>query len=394
MTSLLARMLRLFPETVRLEDLFTEAVARLFERRPDLCFAWLEEAGLISPADGEEQRYVHVNTQESFVRLEDHDFGSRPDLTLKIHRAAKDAESGGSVECAMFESKIGAGEGEDQLERYAEQLERIFADSKTLVYITRNYDPKDGDEILSGLSDDVHFEQLRWHDFYRFLQTVEQTELVEEVMTFMEEQGMSRSHRFSATDLMALSGMPRALEIFDETLDEGVKAELESFAGNKVRRESGNLKHGDHYIVAPLDERNLQCYVGYYTMPDTPDGYPAVYVSLDARPGAERREASVAAMKRMTYREGWEGYGFDDPTEWAGVSCDKSLVSFLTEEDHVAAVKSFFVESIRQLREELTAFKRENPDSDLPWDGEEAQPSGGGSRFVWGEGDIGIRKPE
>jgi len=39
----------------------------------------------------------------------------------------------------------------------------------------------------------------------------------------------------------------------------------------------------------------------------------------------------------------------------------------LHNEDHVAAVKWFFIESIRQLRDELTAFKEEHPD--LPWTG-------------------------
>ena len=37
MTNLLGRLVRLFPESVPLEDLFTEAVARLFETRPVLC---------------------------------------------------------------------------------------------------------------------------------------------------------------------------------------------------------------------------------------------------------------------------------------------------------------------------------------------------------------------
>lgn len=44
-----------------------------------------------------------------------------------------------------------------------------------------------------------------------------------------------------------------------------------------------------------------------------------------------------------------------------------SLASVLAEEDHVAALQHFFVESIRQLREELTAFKKENPGP--PWEG-------------------------
>lgn len=45
----------------------------------------------------------------------------------------------------------------------------------------------------------------------------------------------------------------------------------------------------------------------------------------------------------------------------------KSPASFPHEEDHISAIKRFFIESIHQLREELTEFKREN--SDLPWNG-------------------------
>jgi hypothetical protein len=47
-TSLLGRLARLFPESVPLEDLFTEAVGRLFETNPRLCLEWLEDTGLLS----------------------------------------------------------------------------------------------------------------------------------------------------------------------------------------------------------------------------------------------------------------------------------------------------------------------------------------------------------
>ena len=49
MTSVLGRMVRLFSGPRRIEDLFAEAVARLFELRPNLCVAWLEEEGLAPP---------------------------------------------------------------------------------------------------------------------------------------------------------------------------------------------------------------------------------------------------------------------------------------------------------------------------------------------------------
>ena len=106
---------------------------------------------------------------------------------------------------------------------------------KTLVYATRAFDPKDENLILARTDGKVGFKQVRWHDFYRFLRIVEKDALVEEIMVFMEEQGMARRHRFSTADLMALSGVPRAIEILDETLADEVKAELESFAGKPVQ---------------------------------------------------------------------------------------------------------------------------------------------------------------
>ena len=49
MTSLFGRLLPFSKRPRRVEDLFTEVVARLFERRPDLCVDWLRENDFISP---------------------------------------------------------------------------------------------------------------------------------------------------------------------------------------------------------------------------------------------------------------------------------------------------------------------------------------------------------
>jgi hypothetical protein len=369
LTSLLGRLLPLFTGSRRVEDLFTEAVARLFERRPGLCLSWLDGLDLIATVSGEGQRYIRVTTQKSFVALDEHGSGSRPDLIVEVHHTVEDAELESPIEVVMVESKISSWEGPEQLRRYAEHLDGMTDfGNKTLLYVTRAYHPRDEEKILSGMGENVRFEQLRWHDFYRFLQTVETDALVEEVMLFMEEQGMARSYRFSATDLMALSGVPRAFEIFDETLGDEVRAELESFAGNKIRPESTSLyyvrPYSSYYTVAQLDRRDLQCLVGYGM--HASDGYPTAIVSLQAKPRAVGRDEAIAAMKRIVLREGWEGHSLDIST-WSAVDRRVSLASLLHEEDHVAAIKQFFIESIRQLREELTAFKKEHPD--LPWAG-------------------------
>ncbi len=371
MTSLLGRLIPLFSGQRRTEDLFTEAVARLFERRPVLCLAWLEDAGLLAPAVGEERRNVNVATQKPFVALEHHEVASRPDLWIEVRAPGEDASEGyGVSDVFLVESKIDAVEGEGQLKRYAEHLDRMTDHhGKTLIYITRAYDPKDEDEVRSSASG-IRFKQLRWHDFYRFLQTVEKDALIEEVMTFMEEQGMARSYRFSTADLMALSGVLRAFEILHETFDGEVRAELETFAGNKIsKREVHGLPqirvHQRYIMLAPLHTWDLYCYVGYKLR--TSDGYPVAFVILEASPNTTGREISGAAMKSLARRESWETYNLDDSADFAIAERSRSLVNLLPEEDHVAAVKAFFIESLHQLREELTAFKKEHPD--LPWTG-------------------------
>ena len=154
---------------------------------------------------------------------------------------------------------------------------------------------------------------------------------------------MAKSYRLSTADLMALSGVPRAFEIFDETLGGEVKAELESFTGESVTRETQSVNE-------------LRMHRRYN-----------VRFFLEARPRAEGREASVAAMKRIALNKDWEPYNLDNPSSWAGVRRVRNLTTLLPEEDHVAAVKHFFVESIRHPKAELTAFKKEH--LDLPWDG-------------------------
>ena len=49
---------------------------------------------------------------------------------------------------------------------------------------------------------------------------------------------------------MALSGLPRAFEIFDETLGGEVKAELEAFAKSKSKREPvGSIRYNRRCIA-------------------------------------------------------------------------------------------------------------------------------------------------
>jgi len=181
LTSLLGNLIPLFSGHRRIEDLFTETVARLFERRQKLCLDWLEEAGLHT-ARVKDRTRVHVTTQKTF-KTED---GSviRPDLWVEVHRVSDEnlAEGEALTDVVMIESKIGAREEKEQLKKYADHLAKMTGfDSRTLIYITRAYDPKKEDEVVSEPGE-VDFKSLRWHDFYHFLGTTEKDVLVEEII--------------------------------------------------------------------------------------------------------------------------------------------------------------------------------------------------------------------
>ncbi len=122
-----------------------------------------------------------------------------------------------------------------------------------------------------------------------------------------------------------------------------MKAELESFAGNRVRCEAHGLNHirwHRRYItIASLHEWDLFCFIGY-TM-RTPNDYPVAHVNLESQPEAMGREASITVMKRIVGHNGWEGYNLDDPSALSGVTRSRGLAGFLPEEDHVAAVNTF-----------------------------------------------------
>ncbi|MDP9487315.1 MAG: PD-(D/E)XK nuclease family protein, partial [Actinomycetota bacterium] len=364
----------LFGRQRKVEDLFTEAVARLFEKNQRLCLQWLGHEELVSPElanDGVGR--VHVQTQKPLVATDTLDSAGIVDMFVEVRRSPESRRAeDGAAEAVMIESKIGSPEGKGQLRKYAEYLAGMEGyGRKTLLYVTRRDDPKAGDEILSGLEGNVRFQQLRWYDFHRFLDGAEGDALTEEVKVFMAEQGMSRSYRFSAADLAALSGMPRAAEILAEALDGKVRARFDRLAGPRLEWDSTSLKNirdeGGYWIYArPSGPDDIGFWAGFLLL--APDGHPRAEVGAYADP---RAAEATTALDRVSRLEGWKGDNLDEPDEAleeSGVHREMSLVRALAEKDHLAAVQRFFVESFDQLGAGLAASKKERPG--LPWAGE------------------------
>jgi|SRR5215211_28979 len=176
---------------------------------------------------------------------------------------------------------------------------------------------------------------------------------------------VEKDNRFSAADIVAISGLPRALEILEKTLDTEVREVLASFAGNKIKRTSANLlrqirRDEGYFIYAPLaSEISFDCYAGYGM--SNPGDYPTIVVGLYVDPQSAGSEIAISAIKRISSLTGWDDNLVDDK-DWPEVWRETSLLSQLQKVDHVTAVKHYFTESISQLKEELTAFKNERPE--------------------------------
>ena len=151
-------------------------------------------------------RPLDIETQRTFDV-------ARPDMWIDAR------DDAGRRHVVMVEHKMGAPAGRCQLEAYERCLHRLTAETKTLVHIARSTEAPDF-EVTSA---SVRFECLRWFEVYRWLQRWaansrsggEAVELVDELLKFMKERGMSIEigmDELAAYTVCKASGVEQRLE--------------------------------------------------------------------------------------------------------------------------------------------------------------------------------------
>jgi len=40
----------------------------------------------------------------------------------------------------------------------------------------------------------------------------------------------------------------------------------------------------------------------------------------------------------------WNGYELDNDSQWSGITCDRSLLDFLKDEDHIISIQKYFID--------------------------------------------------
>ncbi len=342
-------------DRIPLEDFFTEVFAYLLKTHPNILSDFIKHFSIASVIDLEQ---VYVSTQESFDTLPEHTSSSRPDIFIEL-------VSGNQKHIIFIESKIGSVEGWDQLKRYAEHLNE-FKNIKLgiLVYITRDYEPKNSGDILENcVTERIHFLQIRWYRVFDLLKKYKDDFLVDEIIRFMEVNDMSQNRQFSAVDILALTNFPRIKSIMDETIRENVYEEFKKIVGTVNDNALIQLKKHNRYIITSGQNQGMWIGLGYWIDPSIMSNYPDIGVIIEIDPRSDIRDEVLKAMSEIAHSnpDKWRTYNVNETKAWAGITQRKPLHYFMSGEDHVALVKEYFLGTLK----DICSIKEMYPN--FPW---------------------------
>lgn len=328
-----------------LEDYLTEIFAYCLNQDSVMLCAFLKAFNII---DVDIDRYS-LTTQYVLKALPHHNIDSRPDMALISDNTT-----------ILFENKIDAKEGDHQLQRYAEHLDKSSSENKILVYITRDYALKDKNEIIKNCENEIKFIQLRWHKIFRFLRGYKENPIVFELLKFMKQNNLAMNNQFSPIDILTMMNFTKVSKIMDETIFGEISDTFEKVIGKKRTQDSTvltQLNNHDRYVYYAAYDNRVHIFLGYWMNSDSEKDYPEVVVEIEISPASE-----VNSTIRDTFHEisdkykSWESYGLNDPKEWAMIYRKKSLQGFLSEEDHVGSIKAFYKEVLGELETILSEY--------------------------------------
>lgn len=341
------------------EDFFTEVVRGLFEHRPELLRAWFRHLKI---GISDEAEFI-VDTQRPEPGQTDKDKPRRIDLFVNI------TEPDGRRTVVFVESKLGAREGKDQLSDYAGILARSHsgADRRVLVYVTKHFDDKTESEVLDGFDpDDVEFKLARWHDFYRLIASKSKSEektdyFVDNVLRFMEENGMDTANQFGPDELIAFRAIEGALNIMREVqLDSAARFDL-VVKKNRQLSAKFDLKHAR--FVHEYPARHLHVMLGFFLGRD--GDYPTLGLMLQVSGRKSVNESgALSVLRAWRKRDLWESDKLETNPTWPGIVRERSLRTFLHEKNQVEKMQDY----CDKLLDELKIFRDANADWFTPSD--------------------------
>ncbi|MDZ7935689.1 MAG: PD-(D/E)XK nuclease family protein [Emticicia sp.] len=323
------------------EDYLTEIFKYCLTNDKNIFSAFLK---LISKNENLNDDYT-IKSQESFEKLLKHECDSRPDLSIYFENNV-----------IFIESKVDSTEGNWQLQRYAEHLIQ-FPDttSKTLVYLTRDYENKE-DISLFCKNNDVKFIRLRWYNIYEFLKEFKQKELIIDTLKFMENLGLSSNNQFNSVDFLTLNNFYRVRKMLDECMYGKAQEEFKKISNDKISQNSTaltQLRDHNRYILWADMKNSIWIGYGFWFNQD----YPEIQFVIEIPPKSPVRNEIIKVFRQILNETSskWKSYNIDN-LDWSGIYLKCSLKDIISKENHIQTIQNTFFDFFQEFKLQYPKF--------------------------------------
>lgn len=319
------------------EDYLTEVIAPIFGQ-PDIVRSFFKQ---FAGVEFSKISRVKAYTQKTYRKLHTHDTDSRPDLVITFSEEDKQ-------HIVFIENKLGSGEGNHQLRRYREHLEKSEKEGFTtyLFYITQYFDPK---QVVSS---STKFFQLQWYQIFMWLQEQYGQDLYcKQVLMYMEEIELNKSRTFLPQDVYAIQNLGRTISMLDQCLNEQTTHVFTNLFGKPKPWGNRAIELRDYNRYVIQNDQSDWKFVGCGFSFEHTD-YPEVSVYMEVHPNSKHKSVLMNAFEQFAQEhEEWSYEAPEDQNDWFMVYSEQSLTHFLSAPDHIDAIEIFFIQRLEKLNE-------------------------------------------
>lgn len=315
-------------EKNRIEDFLTEILAHCL-RQGNNTILFLQYFKISFDRD----ETFEILTQVSKPKIDAHDDSSKIDLII----------SGSKKTIVYLENKIGTTEGtnkdgeKDQLRKYYDHLmiETKYK-SKSLLYVTRDYEPN---------RYEFEYRRIRWFEIYIFLRTITITtknfdNFHLELINYLKDLNMDFEPKLTPELLLATNQVRKVHKFFSELFTGLLKERLEKVLGSPVQTSFYSSKDTPFQIKA-----NLQNYDGatvflYIDVKD--EGFPYAKILFE---DWGTNETNLLQRKLL---DTYSNTGWDEEYP-GGIVNKESLTTFTKSEDHLNEIRKYFLDRLDEI---------------------------------------------
>lgn len=325
------------------EDFLTEIFAFILENDSELLKNFLKEFSIIN--DSKHFEVKSVKTQYSVKKILEYqqDTNSRIDLVVTLEN-----------HLIFIENKVDSTAGENQLKKYAEQLDSLKCTNKTLIFLTKNFEKISETYIKENCINPMHINIIciRWYQVYELLkQNISNSIFVKHFVNYLEDMNINLATQFSPSDLTTMNSMSKVLKMMEETVYGRVKDTFLDKIKLKYRQNQPEIQVRDQSRYTYIHYgAGLHITFGFYfnTYGST---YPTVGIEVWRDPKSENFQELSKIMAQILIDDNkWKSWGnIDNANIWAQIFINKNITDFLNNDNHLLEIESYLIECVERL---------------------------------------------